>query len=121
MGLNIGKRTDRTKRGNGRAQRMARRPRGHEKIQMNKRRFGYFPQRFTWRGRRYDVQAVERCWTVSRKRMGNKVERLCFRVRCAAAAGGNGRSRRAVTAGTFIVYQDLSTNRWHMEKVLSRT
>lgn len=102
-------------------QRMARRPRGHEKIKMDKRRFGYFPQRFTWRGRRYNVHAVERCWTVSRKRLGNKVDRLCFRVRCAAADSRNGRSGRTFYEGTLDVYQDLNTNTWHLEKVVSRT
>ncbi len=100
---------------------MARRPRGHEKIKMDAKRFGYFPQRFTWRGRRYDVYAVERCWTVSRKRLGNQVERLCFRVRCAALNGHSSRSGRAVLEGTFDLYQDLSTNTWHLEKVVSRT
>jgi len=116
MSLISGKRS----RKNGRQQPMARRPRGHEKIQMNKKRHGYFPQQFTWRGRRYRVHAVESCWTVSRKRLGNKVERLCFRVRCAADGGQNGRSGRAVLEGTFDLYQDLSTSTWHLEKVVSR-
>jgi hypothetical protein len=105
----------------GRNKSMARRPRGHEKIKMDKKRFGYFPQRFTWRGCRYDVHAVERCWTVSRRQLGNKVDRLCFRVRCSASNGRNGRSRRAVSGGTFDLYQNLNTNTWHLEKVVSRT
>lgn len=113
MGLIAGK----TRRGSRSKKNMARRPRGHEKIHMEKRRFGYFPQRFTWRGRRYDVHAVERCWTVSRKRLGNKVVRQCFRVRCAAVKAG--RSSRAVPEGTFDVYQDLNTSVWHMERVVS--
>lgn len=99
---------------------MARRPRGREKIHMDEMRFGYFPQRFTWRGRRYDVHAVERCWTVSRKRLGNKVERLCFRVRC-SANGRDDRSGQAILKGTFNLYQDLNTNTWHMEKIVSRS
>ena len=99
---------------------MARQPRGHAKIQMDKKRFGYFPQRFTWRGRRYDVHAVERCWTVSRKRLGNKVERLCFRVRCATANGRGGWSGRVILEGTFDLYQDLNTNTWYLEKIVSR-
>jgi hypothetical protein len=114
MGLITGK----NKRGRGKD--MARRPRGHEKIKMDQKRFGYFPQRFTWRGRRYDVHAVERCWTVSRKRLGNKVERLCFRVRCAATNGRGSRSGRAILEGTFDLYQDLNTNTWHMEKAIGR-
>ncbi len=113
MGLITGKNRRNT-------QNMARRPRGYEKIHMDEMRFGYFPQRFTWRGHRYAVQAVERCWTVSRKRLGNKVERLCFRVRCAANGHGSG-SDRAIAGGTLILYQDLNTNTWHMEKVVSRS
>jgi hypothetical protein len=117
MGLITG-----TRRGKaGRSKSMARRPRGHEKIKMDKKRHGYFPQRFTWRGRRYDVQAVERCWTVSRKRLGNRVERLCFRVRCVAVRGQNGRSSRAIQEGTVVLYQDLNGDSWHLEKVISRT
>jgi hypothetical protein len=117
MGLITG-----TRRGKAsRSKSMARRPRGHEKIKMDKKRHGYFPQRFTWRGRRYDVQAVERCWTVSRKRLGNRVERLCFRVRCAAVGGQGSRSGRAILEGTFELYQDLNSESWHLEKVVSRT
>ena len=118
MGLIFGK----SDGSNGRAKQMARRPRGHEKIQMNKKRFGYFPQQFTWRGRRYDVQGVEQSWTVSRRRLGNKAERHCFRVRCIARDGHHSgpRSSRAVVEGTFDVYQDLNTHRWHLERVVSR-
>jgi hypothetical protein len=95
---------------------MARRPRGPEKIQMDEKRFGYFPQRFTWRGQRYDVYAVERCWTVSRKRLGNRVDRLCFRVRCAPGA-----QTSQSGAGTFHLHQDLRTNTWRMEKIISQS
>lgn len=116
MSLMIGKH----KRDSRRNMRMARRPRGHAKIQMDKKRFGYFPQQFTWQGRRYDVHAVERCWTVSRKRLGNKVERLCFRVRCATPNVQDHWSAQAVLAGTFDVYQDLKTNTWHLERVISQ-
>jgi hypothetical protein len=93
---------------------MARRPRGPEKIYMDEKRFGYFPQRFTWRGQSYDVHAVERCWTVSRKRLGNRVDRLCFRVRCVAGV-------QASPSGvcTFHLHQNLRTNTWHMEKIIS--
>ncbi len=73
-----------------------------EPIEMRKRRHGYFPQQFVWRGRRYDVHAVERCWTVSRRSRGNRVERHCFRVRCAE--------------GTFDLYQDARNNTWHMQR-----
>jgi hypothetical protein len=118
MGFLFGKSKDRNRKNRS----MARRPRGDEKIYMHKKRHGYFPQQFTWRGRRYDVCAVERSWSVSRKRLGNKVERHCFRVRCAATNGRNGgsRSNRAVLEGIFDLYQDLRTDKWHLEKVVSR-
>ncbi len=89
---------------------MARRPRGPEKIHMDKRRFGYFPKRFFWRGHRYDVEAVERCWTVTGR--WQKVQRLCFRVRCITPKGYGG--------GTFELYQDLDKNSWHLHRILSR-
>jgi hypothetical protein len=79
-----------------------RRRNGAEPIQMRERRHGYFPKLFVWRGKRYQVDAVERCWTVSRRKKGNKVERHCFRVRC--------------PEGTFEVYQDVRYNTWHLQK-----
>ncbi len=103
----------------GRRRQMARRPRGHEKINMDEKRFGYFPDRFTWRGRRYDVQAVERSWTVSHRRLGSSVDRLCFRVRGAAVDEWVHEAGRVASEGTFDVYQDLRTNTWHMERVVS--
>ena len=108
-------------RGGAQAQSMARRPRGHEKIQMDNRRFGYFPHQFTWRSRLYNVYGVERCWTVSRKRLGGRVNRLCFRVRCAASGGLDIQNGNAVLEGTFDVYQDLDTNKWYLERVVSGT
>ena len=69
---------------------------------MRSRRHGYFPKLFVWRGQRYHVDAVERCWTVSKRSRGNKVERHCFRVRC--------------RQGTFEVYQDVRHNTWHLQK-----
>ena len=80
--------------------------RGADPIQMRERRHGYFPKAFVWRGHRYDVYAVERCWTVSRR--GGQVERHCFRVRCSF---GPAQDRRE---GTFEVYQDVRHNTWHI-------
>jgi len=74
--------------------------RGAEPIEMRERRHGYFPKSFVRRGHRYDVHAVERCWTVSRR--GGRVERYCFRVRC--------------PEGTFEVYQDVRHNTWHLQR-----
>jgi len=76
--------------------------RGTESIEMRERRHGYFPKSFVWRGHRYDVYAVERCWTVSRRGRGGRVERHCFRVRC--------------PEGTFEVYQDVRHNTWHLQQ-----
>jgi hypothetical protein len=69
---------------------------------MRSRRHGYFPKLFVWRGRRYHVDAVERCWTISRRGRDGRVERHCFRVRC--------------PEGTFEVFQDVRHNTWHMQR-----
>ena len=73
---------------------------------MQKRRYGYFPQVFRWRGHLYHVDAVSRCWTVSRGRRGNRVERHYFRVSCAE--------------GTFDLYQDVRHNTWHLKRQVSQ-
>lgn len=83
-----------------------------EPIEMRERRHGYFPQVFVWRGRCYDVYAVERCWTISRPRgmLGGKAERYCFRVRAQP------RGHRAGEKRTFELYQDLEHNAWYMRR-----
>ncbi len=81
---------------------------GDGMIEMVERRHGYFPQVFVWRGRRYDVHAVERCWTVARRGLWRRVERTCFRVR-ARSRWGHGRAN-----GTYDVYQDGRDGSWHM-------
>ena len=75
---------------------------GRSAVEMRRRRHGYFPHVFVWRGREYRVQAVERCWTVSRRQQGNKVEGHFFRVRCAE--------------GTFELFQDAQIGTWHMKR-----
>ena len=77
-----------------------RRRSGSEPIDMRERRHGYFPKLFVWRGHRYHVHAVERCWTVARR--GGRVDRHCFRVRC--------------REGTFELYQNVRHNTWHMQR-----
>ena len=52
----------------------------------------------TW----YYVYAVERCWTISRRGRGGRVEQHRFRVRC--------------REGTFELYQDVRHNTWHMQR-----
>jgi len=86
-----------------------RKRRGAEPIEMRERRHGYFPKAFVWHGQRYDVHAVERCWTISRRGRGGRVERHCFRVRCSF---GSIQDRRE---GTFEVYQDVRHNTWHLQ------
>lgn len=66
-----------------------------EAIEMIARRYGYLPASFRWRGQRFDVLAVERCWTVQ----GVHTRRL-FRVRCAA---GSFRLEQAVAGDTWRV------------------
>jgi hypothetical protein len=107
---------------NGLVKRMARRPRGCEKIFMDRKRFGYFPQRFIWRGRHYEVYAVERCWTVSRRRFRRESDRRCFRVCCVdARAGMRSRSSRpGASEGTFDLFQDLGTGRWYLDRVVTQ-
>jgi hypothetical protein len=71
-----------------------------EPLEMRQRRHGYFPHVFVWRGLEYQVQAVERCWTISRRGRDNRVESHCFRVRC--------------REGTFDLFQNARTGTWHM-------
>jgi len=73
-----------------------------EPIWITAKRFGYFPQSFIWHGRTYRVLVTEKCWTVCRRGLFNRSERLCFRVRCAE--------------GVFELFQDALNNTWHMTK-----
>jgi hypothetical protein len=68
-----------------------------ESIELLARRFAYFPQAFRWRGRRYDVDAVERDWT---PRLAPA--RRYFRVQC--------------VAGRVELYHDLVANTWHLHR-----
>jgi hypothetical protein len=77
-----------------------------EPIEMQERRYGYFPKLFTWRGRQYRVTDVERCWTDSR----HGQEHHCFRVRCSPVIG------RGKASETFEVFQDVRQNTWHLRQ-----
>ena len=70
----------------------------NEAVEVIERRFQFFPQSFRWRGRRYEVDAVERSWTAARP-----TSRRYFRARCAA--------------GLFDLYQDLTASTWHLQRV----
>ncbi len=74
-----------------------RRVRG-EAVEMQEKRFGYFPHRFQWRGKSHLVQSVERCWT----RTGRRAQ-LCFRVRCGES--------------TFDLTQQVNDNVWTLSVV----
>jgi hypothetical protein len=93
---------------------------GDEMIDMLERRHGYFPKMFAWRGRRYDVYAVERCWTIVRRGLRGKVERYCFRVRARSRSDGRRTGGRAANGRqpdeTFEIYQDLRDSTWHMRR-----
>ena len=72
-------------------------------IEMQEKRFGYFPHAFMWRGKRYRVSQVEKSWTVRRRERRGSVQRRCFRVRC--------------EEGTFDLNHDLTVNTWHLRRV----
>ena len=88
--------------GNRTPKRTTARRRRIEAIDMQAKRFGYFPRTFMWRGRRYDVHAVERCWTKATRQWGGRAQRHYFRVRCAE--------------GSFELFQDITHNTWHMAR-----
>jgi hypothetical protein len=73
-----------------------------EAVEMTERRFRYFPRVFRWRGQRYTVEAVERCWTASRWGWKRRIERHYFLVRCGE--------------GLFELYQDIETSLWHLRR-----
>jgi hypothetical protein len=75
--------------------RKSRRRGSREAVEMLEKRFGYFPKRFRWHGKIYDVEAVERCWTGVRSN-----PRLSFRVRC--------------REGSFELSQDVRLNKWEV-------
>jgi hypothetical protein len=68
-----------------------------ERIDVVARSYSYFPAAFRWRGRRYDVVTVEKCWTAQRP-----VARRMFRVRCAA--------------GAFVLEQCLADDTWRVNR-----
>ncbi len=68
-----------------------------EQINLVARSHGYFPTAFRWRGRRFDVTSVEKCWTVQRPAV-----RRMFRVRCAA--------------GAFVLEQCVASDAWRVTR-----
>jgi hypothetical protein len=91
-------------------------------VEVQEKRFGYFPKSFRWHGKRYDVQAIERTWSrdfaawnqaisnhASTRKNGAKqsrrAPRLYFRVRC--------------HDGIFDLCQDLRADTWHLSAMHS--
>jgi hypothetical protein len=66
----------------------------HEAIEMRGLRYRFLPELFRWRGRFYEVDSVERCWTTEKRRY--------FRVQCGP--------------GVFELYQELSAGFWRLRR-----
>jgi len=77
------------------------RPGRGEPVEMQEKRFGYFPHRFHWRGKSIAVQSVERCWTRPGRTAAGA--QMCFRVRC--------------DQGTFDLTQQVKNNIWTLSIV----
>ncbi len=71
-----------------------------ETVRVERKRFGFSPEVFTWHGHRYDVRHIERCWTEAHGSGQRRVERRYFRVRC--------------DRGTFQLCHDLVADIWRM-------
>lgn len=69
----------------------------NDRIELLARAHGYFPAAFRWRGRRFEVVSVEKCWTVQRP-----VAQRLFRVRCAA--------------GSFLLAQTVAGDTWQVKR-----
>ena len=71
-------------------------------IDMVAKDHGYFPKTFLWRDRRYQVDAIEQCWTIAQRTWMGRVERHGFRVRSGK--------------GVYTLYHDIRNNSWCMER-----
>jgi hypothetical protein len=75
-----------------------------EPIQVCEKRYNYFPKIFRWRGQLHHIRAVERCWTVTRRRWLHPIQRHCFRVRTVDA--------------TYDLVQELDRDAWYLHRVV---
>jgi hypothetical protein len=73
-----------------------------EAVDMLVRRHRYFPQVFRWRGRRFEIESVDQCWTVTGHGWRRRAHRHYFQVQCAE--------------GTFELFQDLKDGTWHLRR-----
>jgi len=72
-------------------------------VEMQEKRFGYFPKTFMWRGKCCRVFTVEKSWTICKRERKERTERRCFRVRC--------------EEGTFELNHDLVVNTWDLRRI----
>ena len=72
-------------------------------VEMQQKRFGYFPHAFMWRGKCYRVSKIEKSWTTRKRERKGHAEHRCFRVSC--------------EEGTFELKNDLIVNTWHLSRV----
>ena len=73
-----------------------------EAVDMVERRHKHFPRVFRWRGQRFQVEAVERHWTVVRRSRKRRIERHFWQVQCAE--------------GDFELFQDIRISTWHLRR-----
>ena len=76
-------------------------------VEMIEQRFRFFPQRFQWGGRYYEVDSVEKTWSMLAGRRQKQGPRRYFRVRCASTV--------------FELYQDLIVGTWHVRRAALTT
>ena len=69
-----------------------------EPVRVERKRFAFLPGVFVWRGRRYAVHQVVRCWTLAKGKGTRRLERRYYRLRC--------------ERGTLDLYHDLIANTW---------
>jgi len=78
--------------------------RRHERIQLTQSRQNSYPRRFRWRGRNYDVAAVQEAWTKMQRGPGRSA-RHYFRVRC--------------TEGIYEIFRDTKLDTWYLAAQIS--
>lgn len=69
----------------------------NERIYCLARTHDYFPAVFRWRGRRFEVMTVEKCWTSK-----SSTARRLFRVRCAE--------------GSFVLEHAVDSDLWQVSE-----
>ena len=73
-----------------------------EAIDVMQVRWRYLPAVFRWRGRRYQVDAVDRSWVVPAVGWRRRHDRRFFQARCGE--------------GLYEIYQDLQAGTWHLRR-----